>query len=249
MVISADSQRNIEELSNSAFMTLFKQQWQQGEHVLLCGPTGTGKTTVAHNLLDFRDFVAVFAVKRRDDTLDKFKAKHYKIIKKWPPDYSVKKVIFWQKPESLEAAALDAQATAFHRAFSQIYVSGGWCVYLDEAGYIAGVLRLGSDIGILLNQGRSSHISVVATMTRPTSTVARVPKEAVNQVRHSLIFKFGNRDESDTCAQIASVSKNEMWSIMQLLQFHRDPSNGSRFSDFAYFHEGRAIIVRAGKEG
>lgn len=241
------------ELTTESFLALIKQRWQQGEHLGLIGPTGTGKTHTAQELLSFREWVCVLAVKRNDDTLDRFKNgdrygfPHYSVIKKWPPDFHKQRVVLWAKPESLDKSALAKQRAVIYHALSQMYKSGGWCAYFDEVGYIAGVLQLGHELGILLNQGRSSHITIALTMTRPSSVVARVPKEALNQIRHLIVFKYTNKDESDTCAQIAGVSKATMWDLMQELQFHSS-KNGNRFSDCLYFHEGECCLIRTETE-
>lgn len=227
----------------------FKNSWRQGEHVSIIGPTGTGKTTIAHSILDAREFVCVLAVKRFDDTLQRFKYGHrygrarYDVIRKWPPEFNQKRVIFWQKPTKIE----DQQkvADAIHKALNEMYRSGGWCIYCDEAGYIAGNLGLGRAVGVLLNQGRSAHVSMVCTMTRPRSMVARVPVETLNQCRHHIIFKYQDEKEIQTCAQIAGISFQEMRRFQYGL--HVDTNKG--FSDFIYVGHGSVNIVRNVKGG
>jgi len=181
------------------------------------GQTGTGKTTLASRIVDIRSFVVVIAVKRRDETLELFKKQGYKVIKKWPADYPFKKVIFWNKPDSL-SDDLGKQALAIHRAFNDIYLAGGWAIYMDEVGYLAGSLGLGRDIGVLLNQARSNHVSVIVAMTRPASVIARVPKEALNQARHIVIFKYTNIDEIEACAKVAGISKATMLGYQEQLK-------------------------------
>lgn len=220
-------------ISKDEWLAAFKQNWRQGEHVLILGPTGTGKTTIALSVLSVRDYVCVIAVKRKDETLDLFKKQRYKVIEKWPPDYTSHKVIFWKRPKSLTDDLL-TQARAIHGALSQMYLSGGWCIYLDEAGYIAGTLGLGRDIGVLLNQGRSAYLSIVVTMTRPSSVVARVPKEALNQPRHKLIFRYVDEVEIKACAGIIGMNWRKMLDIQQSLGKH----------DFVYLREQDAVIVR-----
>lgn len=223
-----------------------QSDWHQGEHVAIIGQTGTGKTTVAHRILDIRDYVCVLAIKREDDTLERFRTGEqygrdsYRVIRSWPPDYPFRKVILWAKPKSLKRDDLQKQALAVHHALNRMYLSGGWCIYLDEAGYLAGVLGLSSAIGILLNQGRSAHISVVATMTRPSSVVARIPRESLTQVRHHLVFKYTDDREMKSCAEIVGLSLQSMRIFQKLLT--TNPQKG--FSDFLYVGKGKIIIVR-----
>lgn len=245
-MVTNGTQPQVEEVDAETWMSGFLTDWHQGEHVCIIGPTGTGKTTIAHTILDARDYVCVLAVKRSDDTLDRFRKGNdygrarYKIIKKWPPVYTAHKVILWIKPASLTTADLRKQAVAIHAALSSMYVAGGWCIYFDEAGYIAGELGLGHQLGILLNQGRSSHITVVATMTRPTSMIARVPKESLNQARHRLIFRYENEDEIKACARVADMPWKKLQELMSLLR--TDPGKG--YSDFLYIGKGKVLIVR-----
>lgn len=231
-----------DELSFDAFLSLFLSEWHQGEHIDLIGPTGTGKTTVAHKVLTAREYVCVLAIKRQDDTLDQFTrhAPRYKIIQKWPPTYLEKRVILWKKPRSLDREDVKKQALSVHKALNQMYLSGGWCIYLDEAGYIAGVLGLSQAIGILLNQGRSAFLSIAVTTTRPSSVVARIPKEALNQVRHHLIFKFIDEREMKTCGEIVGLSLPKMRYLQSLLVVN--PGKG--FSDFLYFAKGKVYLIR-----
>jgi energy-coupling factor transporter ATP-binding protein EcfA2 len=234
------------EQSEEQWYQSFKEEWHEGEHVALIGPTGTGKTTIAHRILDIRTNVCVLAIKREDDTLERFKDGHkygrdrYKVISKWPPDYPYRKVIYWKKPKSLHADDVREQAKAVYHALNKMYLAGDWCVYLDEAGYIAGVLGLSSAFGILLNQGRSARISVVAAMTRPSSLVARIPRESFTQVRHHIVFKYTDEREIKSCAEIAGIGNRDMQAFQRALQV--DSKKG--YSDFLYIGKGKVILIK-----
>lgn len=239
---------SIPELDETAFLTQFEATWQQGEHILLCGPTGSGKTTTSDILLDVRDYVVVIAIKKRDDTLARFSAKmrhgrdHYTVIKKWPPPYHLHKVILWIKPESLTGAR-DKQREEIVKALNAMYEAGGWTIYLDDAGYITGELGLGRAVGNLLNLGRSDFITAMIGIQRPTSVVARVPKEALTQPRHKLIYKYTNEDEMKVLAYLGGISHRNMVQLQQSLEYHTAPT-GNRFSDFLYVGEDKIYIVR-----
>ncbi len=233
------------ELPRSEWQQALKKNWYQGEHIVLIGPTGTGKTTLAQPILEIREWVAILAVKRTDDTLDRFidgedGYSRYKVIRKWPPDYGTKKVILWPRPKDI--GAHDDQANLLYHCLNKVYMSGGWTVYFDEAGYISASLGLGKALGVLLNQGRSSGITIVATMTRPSSAIAHVPKEALTQCRHVIVFKYTELRELKTCADIAGISLKLMQEYQDKLQWRvRD---GQRYSDFLYIHNGTVSIVR-----
>lgn len=232
MVIKQDS-LSLPTLDKDTWLVGIKKNWKQGEHVLILGPTGTGKTTISSSILEAREWVCVLAVKRKDETLELFKKQGYKVVSKWPPDYNAHKFIFWKKPQSL-TDDLNVQAREIHHALNEMYIAGGWCIYFDEAGYIAGTLGLGRDVGVLLNQGRSAALSIVVTMTRPSSVIARVPKEALSMPRHKLIFKYADENEIKACASIIGMEWHKMQAIHQSLGKY----------DFLYISEHGSTVVR-----
>lgn len=240
----------IEELSFHDWLEQFRREWLQGEHVAIIGPTGTGKSRLAQSILDIRAYVCVLAIKREDETLERFREgsryghASYKVITSWPPDFPTHKVILWIKPKSLKVEDIREQARKVHDALNRMYLSGGWCIYLDEAGYLASVLGLSSAIGILLNQGRSAFISVVATMTRPSSVVARIPREALTQVRHHLVFRYTDEGEMKKCADIVGISLARMRVLQLELKLYSSKGGKNRYSDFLYIHEGQVTLVR-----
>jgi energy-coupling factor transporter ATP-binding protein EcfA2 len=239
-----ETQTDIQEISAEQWLQEFRLFWNQGEHVVILGPTGTGKTHFAQPIVDIREYVCVLALKPRDETLERFRDGHkygyerYKIIKKFPPDYGDNRVIYWEKPEGLHK--LKEQSRRVHTALNTMYREGGWTIFIDEAGYLAGTLGLGQAVGVLLNQGRSSRISVVLCVTRPTSVIARVPKEAFSQPRHKLIFKYENADEMKAAAQVADMSQRELQNLQDQLETHYPKG----YTDFIYIGKGKTYIVR-----
>jgi hypothetical protein len=240
------TETSLTQLPLNTWYEQLKSSWHQGEHVEIIGPTGTGKTTVAHRLLDRREYVVALAVKRNDETLERFMngrasgLSNYKIITKWPPDYPYKRVILWIKPKSI--VEKKEQSDRLYAALNAMYMSGGWCIYFDEAGFIAGELGLSRALVVLLSQGRSSYISTVVAMVRPASMVQRIPREALNQPRHKLFFKYTEGSEIDACAKIAGIDTRRFGGYMQALRY-RKARDGSQFSDFLYVHDNEITHV------
>lgn len=213
------SVNQLQSLPTHEWLLWLSRHWSQGEHVCIMGETGRGKTTLAYDLLAIRDWVVVLGVKRVDETLEKFKAAGgYKLIKKWPPDIQYHRVILWIKPKHL--GGLREQSYILGTALNQIYLAGGWCVFIDDAGYVSGYLHMGSDIGIMLNQGRSSHLSVVVAMTQPKSVVARMPSEAFKQCRHQIIFRYTNQVEIKAISEITGIDNKTLLDYMQQMGEH-----------------------------
>lgn len=223
----------IREMSRSEWLAGFAQTWRQGEHVALIGPTGSGKTGLASDLLHIRSYVVALAVKQYDDTLKMFHG--YKIIKKWPPEYGQTHVILWVKPASLGDTLLQRERVA--HALERIYKAGGWCVYFDDLSYIADTMRLKMPVVVFLNQGRSSGISAVCATTRPR----KVPTEAFNQCRHVIAYKFDDTEEVKRIAEIAGLDNKTMLSLNEELNVYKPKG----YSDFvARSRGGETVIVR-----
>lgn len=175
-------------------------RWSQGEHVTLLGPTGTGKTTLALDLLDERKWVVVFGTKPRDRTLDKLVSdRGYHVIREWPPPPAPHgdRVILW--PDMRDMAGIYQQQEQFAEAMGSIYRRGAWCVYLDELRYLTETLKLAAYAEMLWQQGRSLGVSVVAGTQRP----ARVPLTAYDQATHLFLWRDSDKRNLDRLADLS----------------------------------------------
>lgn len=165
--------------------------WRQGEHVGLIGPTGQGKTNLLMNLLPLRQYVAVFATKPRDVSMDRLIASGYLRIEQWsdiPPERAPRRVL-WPNASSIDSE--DRQKEIFNHAYGAIYREGGWAIVIDEGWYIADVLKLQRKMRTIWTQGRSLGISQVVATQRPRW----VPLEMFDQSTH-LFFWRDNDDEN-----------------------------------------------------
>ena len=222
----------------------FARTWKQGEHVALIGQTGSGKTTLARDILSIRDYVVVLAVKRHDDTLASFTrpspaapaSEPYATISRWPPAYNQHRVLFVARPGHLRDTA---QGDRVYAVMNGVFQAGGWCIMLDDTGYITGVLGLKRPVTVLLTTGRSHGISVVTAMTQPTSMVQQIPSETLRQVRHYLIFGYRGKRDRDAIAAITGLHRMELDDLLDSLAAH----------DFLAVSHGAATIVRYDRGG
>lgn len=215
-----------------------RASWRQGEHVALLGPTGTGKTTLARKILVARRYVVAFAIKKHDDTVVRYRSPlvedgrivdpPWAIVRSWPPSYNKRRVVLWTKPKTL--GSLGDQQRQIYGAMQAIYVSGGWCVFFDDASYLSETLRLGGAMSVLLNQGRASGISSMVAATRPRKVV----REAFNQASIVIAFRFNDREDVKRVAEIAGVDAAEVITTMRQLGPH----------DFVAWRAGDGCIVR-----
>lgn len=177
-------------------------EWRQGQHVGLIGPTESGKSTLTYAITPRRDYVTFFATKPRDPTLEAFARKgKYTRLADWPPTrrtlvgrrpYTAAEMprrLLW--PDARRIESVDDQKIVFHRAFRDIYASGGWCVVWDEFWYICTILEMEKEARIMLQQARSNDISFVMGAQRPS----RIPLEVYDQTTH--LFFWRDNDEAN----------------------------------------------------
>ena len=187
-------QTEVPSLSWSEFLDTF--EWYQGEHLTLIGPTKSGKTTLARELLKrarqerTHPWQVVVATKRRDEILDTFKPDGFVKFPAWMVHDAELHPKVMLAPPLPSAKKKEEQATAIRDALTSIYRQGGWLVLLDELKHIADYLRLEPEVELLLHQGRSAGITVVSAVQRPR----HVPLMAYDQADH--IFMWESRDSN-----------------------------------------------------
>jgi len=153
--------------------------WKQGEHVVIVGDTGSGKTYLEAKILPMREHVIVLRTKP-DDV--KFPGFHKVTEVAHLGDIKYKKYLLVPK--------YDFQQFQLAKAMDLAWKEGGWTIAIDETYYATDILRLGRSINKLLTQGRSKHITVVAGMQRP----AWISRFALSQSTHAFIFRCEGRD-------------------------------------------------------
>src|SRR5215216_932942 len=165
-------------------MARFGREWKQGEHVLVTGPTGSGKTTLARHVvqqrLDRGGFVMVLVGKLSPDpTL----TDEYKGWTRWKsmrgtfnrykePAPHENRILLWPEVEKAKGidAKRDLQRSVFKDCFDYMASKGKWTVLIDEGLYTVSPshLRLGDSVGMLHALGRSSNVSLVTLAQRPS---------------------------------------------------------------------------------
>lgn len=158
-------------------------RYDQGEHVIVIGPTGCGKTTILLEIMEQRRFVCVFATKPFDPTLEKLRDRGFTVIREWPPPVNVERVVLWPKIQRITDQP--NQQKVFAVALADIYHQGKWCAVVDEMKYVSKNLRLGPILEMLLQQGRSLKCSFLGAVQRP----AWIPLAAYSEPSHVFVFK------------------------------------------------------------
>ncbi len=153
--------------------------WRQGEHVVIVGRTGSGKTYLINKLIQLRQHIVMFRTKpdknkfpslvvtSRADSMHSFNGQRLLL----EPDYK-------------------RQAIEGYHMLENAWQQGSWCVVIDELWYAEEQLGLTDYVNRMLTQGRSKDISAVLGVQRPVD----ISRFALSETKHLFIFQTEGRD-------------------------------------------------------
>lgn len=184
-------------------------EWPQGEHVVVVGPIGCGKSTLIRSIAERRDWVVGLASKKKDDTYERYvKAFGYERITRWPPHVrkgqTFQRVLLWPKIERIED--LPKMGPVFRRCLEEVFVDENWTVLLDDLYYLAKVLGLDAEIAALNYQVRSMGVTLVSGLQRP----AWVPRSTWDQASHAFIRRLADIDDVRTLRGLCRVPAKDL---------------------------------------
>jgi energy-coupling factor transporter ATP-binding protein EcfA2 len=169
--------------------------YDRDEHVLILGPTGSGKTKMALDALAVvsrpENPAIIFAMKPRDKTLDGFaKTNDFQVIHSWPPPVSKwrpKKPNGYvlKPPHNMRDIRWTRQKhyDVFEEAILDSYAKGNKIIFADETYSLTNELPLTDELVTLWTKGRSMNTTVWAASQRP----AYIPTWAYSQSTHFFI--------------------------------------------------------------
>jgi len=193
-------------------------RWLQGEHMVLVGPTGCGKTTVMRNLLRRRRHVILFATKTKDRSLDPYiREEGYTRIADYnQAPYHLNKFILWPPAKGTLRETAANQQAKMRAALDLIFNEGGWTVGADELHYMCSRLRLTEEVETYSHQGRSSGLTLVSGMQRP----AWVPLITFSSATHALLWKTTEPADLKRLSGLARTDIREVAAEMNRLGKH-----------------------------
>lgn len=207
-----DTLAHVERIDWPDFLARF--DWQQGEHVSIIGPTGTGKSHLGRAILPRRRYVVSLGTKRKDDTLTRYVTEDgFTRIDGWRPERGDALIYDrgkWRRPRLWEqlpdgwadrtivwpryagkVAQRDQLAGLLAHVLDDAMDRGGFCVDVDEVYYLCKILGLTALLEEIWTQGRSGLLSLLGKTQRP----AWVPLFMYDQPTH--LFFFSDNDEEN----------------------------------------------------
>jgi hypothetical protein len=164
-------------MSWAEFKEYFAAHWRPGEHIGLCGGTGSGKSTFAGGILDLRRFALVLDPKGGDETLAALKLRR---LPTWPGERKMISMLDKDEREGRPSRYivgpvvnrgedLPKLRAAIGGALGGAFDMGGWTVFLDEAQVAADrrMMNLSGPIDRLLVAARSKGVSLVLNFQTP----------------------------------------------------------------------------------
>lgn len=195
--------------------------WRPGEHILVIGQTGRGKTYLAARLLKLRPHVVAF--KTKDDPEDAVTWRGYARIRRSRDIDNVRHDRFLLMP----GPALADKAREGRELLARIKRQRHWCLYIDEMLTAEHRLRLTDPIEELLTEGRSAGISIVAGAQRPVD----ISRYAGAMASHAFVFRGDGGDARTIGERLTS----DLRPIVPRLGDH----------EFAFFSPINSILIRS----
>jgi hypothetical protein len=190
-----------------SFLELFTtgpDGFKQGDHVTIVAPTGGGKTTLAYEVVNARDYVLGLFTKPRDPLIDELRRQGWRVtnildIRVENGALVDRKVAYHPVIRYGTIREKRAwQARRIKEALDYAFTAGGWCVLADESLWLVKHLRLADELEAYWFQGRTSDISLVAVAQRPR----HVPLAALSQAEHLFIGHTGDAEDRKRLGEI-----------------------------------------------
>lgn len=202
--------------------------YRSGQHVSFIGPTGSGKTYLALQLLaksateDLPAYVTV--MKARDKTMNDFLRAHerWKRILNYPPPPVMPGVTkpvgyaVWPHHTNNPEADDVRHEEIFHRMHRQLYVKGDNIIFDDEVVSLVREMAMKPDLTRIWTKGRSIGCGLWGATQRP----AMVPLEMYDQAQHLFLANIKDKRSQDRFGEISGVDPEIVVSVVRQLPKH-----------------------------
>lgn len=204
-----------------AQLARLRSTWKQGEHVLVSGSTGSGKTALARHIMQIRldngGHVVVLIAKHKEDktiTRDYSGFTRWKSFKKRAPSWE-NAVLLWPDTSKLKGdAILSHQKEVFKEALDEINHQGKRTVVIDEGLYFCDpeFLNMRHDVAMMHAIGRSADLTCMSLMQRPSN----MPLIIYGSASHAFIGRTREAVDQKRLAELgAQESSKELANMIQ----------------------------------
>lgn len=220
----SENEVEVERISRREFIDeIFVPHYQAGQHVAIMGPTQSGKTTLAFDLLDRIASptlpAVVLVMKPRDDVVKQFgKLSGFRKVETWPPavNRAFRKKgggfgkrqrgwIFWPRHSLTDIERDDkALSAAFKQVLTDCYARGDRIVFADEILGLSKELNLEQQLNAIWSRGSSMKCGLWAATQRPFNA----PLLMYGSSAHLMIFKDGDKRSRERYDEIGGLPEN-----------------------------------------
>ncbi len=196
-----------------------RMQWSQGDHVLVTGPTKSGKTELTRRLdqirIDAGSYVVVFVCKLQpDETI----LKSYAGWTRWTRWHkrvkpTENRILLWPRVEGKSVdEAMALMREVFEEALKEISKTGKWTVHLDEGLLLSSPHFLGlSDlIGMMYALMRTAKTTMITLAQRP----AHLPVAIYPNLSHAFIGRASELPDLKRLADMDGPSSRELRDVI-----------------------------------
>lgn len=201
----------IMELGRREFISRY-WHYRPGEHVTFLAPTGSGKTTLAYQLLEATATEKVPAVtlvmKPRDRTVNLWDRRlDSRVVRSWPPTRRLwrgesRSYTVWPRHSFTDIDAdNERMRRVFYSAVTDSYRKGNRIIFADELYGLCAELGLQTEIVAVYTRGRSMGCGIWGASQRPSY----IPLWAYSQASHLFMHRDPDRRARDRYAEIGGV--------------------------------------------
>lgn len=202
-------------------------RYRSGEHVTILGPTKSGKTHLAYQLLERTASpeipAMVMVMKPRDKTTRKFmKGVVHREVTSWPQPPSIwrpHKPPFWIVwPRHAFDPDIDAYAhyQVFRSLILDSYKRGKRILFADETRSLERELGLSRELVTVWTKGRSMECGLWAASQVPKF----ISTEAYSQVEHVFLANIPDQRDQERFGEISGVDPYLVRHVVQQLKRH-----------------------------
>jgi ABC-type cobalamin/Fe3+-siderophores transport system ATPase subunit len=187
-------------------------RWEQGEHVVIIGRTGNGKTTLLSQIAPQRDYKAMFVTKIHDETItNNFRG--WTVLREWKPKRHHRNILLWPDSSGSLTDIRERQRSVFRDALDKIFKDRGWTPIFDEGHWMSTQLGLADDMAMYQHQARSSYLTVVTGVQRPS----QIPVITYGSSTHAFLGRQNEPSDLRRLSGLGGVDSKELASNLLTL--------------------------------